>query len=195
MRVTKTQIGILIFSILYVLIFGIYYIIKQNYEFLIYVFVLIFFIILVSKLHLRFKFSTEVLLGMSIWGLMHMAGGGVYINGTKLYAIQLIPIVLRYDQFAHFYFYVFATIFMYHVIEYYLDKKKMNWPVVAVFLVFTGMGIGALNEIIEFIAVLSVDSTGVGGYYNTLWDLVFNGFGAIAGVLYLSIKRGIEETL
>ena len=41
------------------------------------------------------------------------------------------------------------------------------------------MGLGAVNEIIEFSAVLAVPETNVGGYYNTALDLVFNGSGAI----------------
>jgi len=46
-----------------------------------------------------------------------------------------------------------------------------------VLVVLMGSGIGAVNEIIEFIAVKSVPETNVGGYDNTLWDLIFNLFG------------------
>jgi hypothetical protein len=41
------------------------------------------------------------------------------------------------------------------------------------------MGFGALNEVIEFIAVLTIPHTNVGGYINTGWDLVFNLLGAL----------------
>jgi len=52
--------------------------------------------------------------------------------------------------------------------------------------VFTGMGLGALNEIIEFAAVLMIPETNVGGYINTGWDLVANLVGCLfAGILIL----------
>jgi hypothetical protein len=41
-----------------------------------------------------------------------------------------------------------------------------------------GMGLGALNEIVEFIAVLTLPETGVGGYVNTSLDLTANTIGA-----------------
>jgi hypothetical protein len=47
---------------------------------------------------------------------------------------------------------------------------------------FASMGLGAVNEIIEFVAVLVFPQTNVGGYANTALDLVFNSFGAIFSV-------------
>jgi hypothetical protein len=49
----------------------------------------------------------------------------------------------------------------------------------ALWAFFAAMGFGALNELIEFLAVLSVPETGVGGYYNTGLDIVANALGAI----------------
>jgi hypothetical protein len=49
------------------------------------------------------------------------------------------------------------------------------------------MGLGAVNEIIEFIAVLSVPDTNVGGYYNTALDLVFNGAGAVIAMVIVAL--------
>lgn len=66
-----------------------------------------------------------------------------------------------------------------------------NKLAVSVLLIFIGMGIGAFNEIVEFVAVLLVPETGVGGYENTLWDLVFNSFEVLAAVLYLRIGKRI----
>jgi hypothetical protein len=52
--------------------------------------------------------------------------------------------------------------------------------------VFAGMGLGALNEIIEFVAVLIIPETNVGGYVNTGWDLMANLAGCLfAGILIL----------
>ena len=62
-----------------------------------------------------------------------------------------------------------------------------------VLLVFASIGIGAINEIAEFIPVLFLENTGVGDYFNTLWDIVFNTLGALVGISYLSMKRKIRN--
>ena len=43
------------------------------------------------------------------------------------------------------------------------------------------------DEIIEFIAVLSVPDTNVGGYYNTALDLCFNALGAVIAVALVAL--------
>ena len=43
-----------------------------------------------------------------------------------------------------------------------------------------GLGLGAINETIEFATTMVHDSTHVGGYQNTGWDLVSNLVGASA---------------
>jgi hypothetical protein len=42
-----------------------------------------------------------------------------------------------------------------------------------------------LNEVVEFIAVLTIPNTNVGGYENTGWDLVANLVGASTAVLMI----------
>jgi putative membrane protein len=188
---------ILLFTIAYVIGFGIYYLIKENYEFLWYVVILFFLIGFMIFLHRKYKFSSWILFGTSIWGLMHMAGGSVYIKGIKLYALILYPLfpesvtgtdIFRYDQLAHFYFYFVISFLIFSILNNYLNKKTSRFAV-SVFVIFIATGIGALNEIIEFIPVLVLESTGVGDYFNTLWDIVFNTLGAIVSVVLLNLKR------
>ncbi|BBI65284.1 hypothetical protein HSBAA_65900 [Vreelandella sulfidaeris] len=54
-------------------------------------------------------------------------------------------------------------------------------------------GVGAVNEMIEFIVVLLVPDNGVGGYYNTLLDIVFNFIGATLAItgfyLFMSMPK------
>ena len=47
------------------------------------------------------------------------------------------------------------------------------------------MGFGALNEVIEFVATLTVPETNVGGYVNTGWDLVSNMIGSITAAVLI----------
>ena len=51
------------------------------------------------------------------------------------------------------------------------------------------MGLGALNEILEFIGVLLFPKTNVGDYFNNVWDLTFNTIGAIVAVIIIHIRR------
>ena len=51
-----------------------------------------------------------------------------------------------------------------------------------------GMGFGAFNEIVEFVATLTVPDTNVGGYINTGWDLVANMVGAIMACTWIKLR-------
>ena len=51
-----------------------------------------------------------------------------------------------------------------------------------------GLGFGAANEVIEFIAVLLVPNTNVGGYINTGWDLIANLTGATIAATLIYFK-------
>ena len=58
-----------------------------------------------------------------------------------------------------------------------------------------GMGFGALNEVIEFFAVMLLPKTNVGDYENTGWDLVANLVGATVAATTIRIvwkRRGGE---
>ncbi len=185
---SKKELAVLYFNILYILIFGFVSIINKNYEFLFYVSIVIFFIILILFKYKKLGLSIGVLWGLSLWGLLHMFGGNIHIGNDVLYGAQLIPKVLRYDQFVHAYGFGVTTIVGYQLLRPYL-KEKINWVTISVLLVMIGMGAGALNEIIEFMTVLSLPETGVGGYINTMWDLTFNMFGAIIAMVYINHKK------
>lgn len=51
------------------------------------------------------------------------------------------------------------------------------------------LGIGAINEMIEFGATVAHAGTHVGGYDNTGWDLVSNTLGALAAATALEVTR------
>ena len=186
------------FTFLYTSVFTIYYVSIQNFEFLWYVVVMLFFFILIASTLHRSKFSDPILWGLSIWGLLHVAGGGVIVAGDVLYAFQLIPFVqngeftiLKYDQFVHFFGFGIATLVGYHLLKPYL-KEVVNWKVLYFLIILIGAGFGVLNELVEFVAVLIFPQTGVGGYINTSLDLVFNTVGAIAGIMVIHFSRRRE---
>ncbi|MBN2024308.1 MAG: hypothetical protein JW809_16110 [Pirellulales bacterium] len=55
--------------------------------------------------------------------------------------------------------------------------------------VAAGMGFGAANEVVEFIATLALPGTNVGGYENTGWDLVANLVGCVAAATIIAIRH------
>src|SRR3989344_9683263 len=191
MRFKRGEIAMAVFTLLYLLIFFIFYSKIKHYEFLWYIFVVLFFFALIFLTLRRTNLDYYVLGGLSLWGLLHMLGGGVRIGGEVLYALQIIPIInsgeiviLKFDQFVHFFGFGVTTLLAYNLLKGYLNDK-VNYKIFYPALVLVGMGLGALNEIIEFAAVVSVPETGVGGYFNTALDLVFNMLGAIAAVFLI----------
>ena len=185
-NVNKLKIIIAAITILYTLVFAILYLQKKNYEFTSYVGVMIVFIIFIAYLNSKYNFSEGALIGMSIWGLLHMSGGYFIVGSGVLYGYQIFPF-LRYDQFVHAFGFGFATLMSYYVIKPSFNEK--NRIKLSIFLVLIGMGLGAFNEIVEFIMVLTLPQTGVGGYENTMWDIVFNTIGAIIIVSYINIFK------
>ena len=191
--VIKKYRWLILFNLLYVLVFTIYYLSIKNYEFLWYVAILVFFLTLILTTLNRTRFDGVVLGGLSLWGLLHMAGGGGRGGGEGLYKFIAGGFVgsgewqfLKFDQVVHFFGFGVATIVFYHLLRSYLAQgRTINWTVLYPLIVLGGMGLGALNEIIEFIAVVIFGQTGVGGYWNTALDLVFNMLGAIGAVIFI----------
>jgi len=126
----------------------------------------------------------ETLFLLSLWAVMHMCGGGLYLGGIRLYDIMVFPLIgepyhiLKYDQVVHTIGFGGATMLMYDLLRRFLRDPLPGWVPVAIVIIMAGMGTGALNEVIEFFTVVLFPSTGVGGYYNTSLDLVFNMIGA-----------------
>jgi hypothetical protein len=119
---------------------------------------------------------------LSLLMLLHILGGGVKVGGDVLYAYVVFPLdnpagltFLKFDQVVHAYGAGVAAFFGF----YFLRRlgAKGAWGVgFAAFLI--AMGCGAINEIVELIATLTVPESGVGGYFNNAVDLVANAAGA-----------------
>ena len=52
-----------------------------------------------------------------------------------------------------------------------------------------GLGLGAINETVEFLLTIAQSGTHIGGYTNTGWDLVSNVVGAGLATAYLRRQR------
>jgi uncharacterized membrane protein YjdF len=191
MLLTRREWPIAIFNAIYILAFSLVALRGKNYEFLLYALIVILVAGWILYKQRTVQFSVGLLWCLSVWGLLHMAGGNITINDTGhvLYELQLIPVVLRYDQLVHAFGFGTATLVCNHILRPYLNPHLPTWWPVAILIVLMGSGMGAMNEIIEFIAEKTLEDTHVGGYDNTMLDLVFNLIGGVLAVLLLSIKR------
>lgn len=193
MKIEKQHWPVLIFTALYILGFGGYYFSVGNFEFLWYVVVLLFFFGLILATIRYTRFPLYIIWGLSLWGLLHMAGGGIPVGDSVLYAYHIIHLwgegeffVLKFDQVVHFYGFAVATLVMHHILRPQL-REGANKLVLYITLVAAGMGLGAVNEIVEFAAVVSLSETGVGGYGNTMIDIIANTLGAFTAILIIHL--------
>jgi len=182
-------------SIFLLILFVFIFLKRQNYEFLIYVGVIIFFMFLILTTNRKVNYPNILLWGLLTWAFMHMAGGGLFFGGIKLYEIILIPIVgepyniFKYDQLVHAVGFGVATFLMWHLLQPFLKEKIKKWTAISIVVVMAGLGAGALNEILEFTATVITPETGVGGYENTALDLVANLIGAIIAMIIIIKKE------
>jgi hypothetical protein len=195
MLLKRSQIPILIFTLIYLIIFSILFFKRKNYEFIMYVGVILFFFFVILLTNKKINYPNIVLGGLSFWGLLHMSGGGILINGNVLYKFILIPLsstyeILKYDQFVHIVGFGIATLVMYVLLEPKIKKPIKKWTSISIIVIMAGLGVGAINEIIEFIAVVIMPETNVGGFMNMSLDLVSDLIGACLAMIYIRIKKG-----
>jgi hypothetical protein len=171
-----------------------------NTEFLFYETAMALIIATVVLMDIRVEFSRLVLAGLTLWGFLHLSGGLLPIppalaDGDPgapavLYNLRLLPFLPKYDQIVHALGFGMTALAAHEALQVHLQRKlPMTLPVAAT-LFFIALGLGALNEVIEFCAVLIMPQTNVGGYMNTGWDLISNSAGALIAVLYLKCREG-----
>ena len=194
MQIRKGQLPILIFNLCVLASFSVHFLTQKNYEFILYVGVIIFFVCVFIYSNSKVYYPNALLWGLSIWALMHLAGGAIYVNEAKLYEMILIPLsdkhpVFRYDQLVHIIGFGTATIALFYVLKPLLRSNLKSWTALSIITVAAGLGVGAFNEILEFLVTILVPETGVGGYTNTSLDLVANLIGALIALVIIRITN------
>jgi hypothetical protein len=145
--------------------------------------------IVVAALNRRARLPGWLLWGLSMWGLMHMVGGLVFWESSQngiVYGIWLVPRTVRYDQLTHMIGFAMATAACWFA----LDLRTVPGAPAggrALMAGLMGMGLGALNEVVEFGSIYAVPEQQVGGLENMGWDLIFNLMGCILMGLWLRL--------
>lgn len=192
----RTMLRVATFTAAYILAASAAALRNGNREFVFYIAVMLLLAAAVYLIDRRIRFSPPVVWGLSLWGLAHMAGGLVPVPESwpvsgdvrVLYSWWIIPGYLKYDHLVHACGFGVTTWVCWEGLQSILRGPGIA-PArpTAGMLVLCGaasLGFGALNEIVEFAAVLLVPETNVGGYFNTGWDLVAN----LAGVLIAAVS-------
>jgi hypothetical protein len=185
-----------IFSATYILAFAALAIGKGNAEFVMYTAVVVLAAAFMVYLDARVtRIPGWILWCLSAWGLAHMLGGNLPLTRSDgepivLYSLWLIPFnatggYLKYDQVVHAFGFFTSTCVCAALLAPMLREDKRTSAGPFALCALAGMGLGALNEVVEFAAVLTLPDTNVGGYINTGWDLVSNAVGATAGAVLM----------
>lgn len=181
-------------------------VVRGNLEFLFYIAVMLGLMGTVWVVHRYVGLNDAVLWGLSVWGLAHMAGGLVVVpegwpvnaESRVLYSMWLLPGRLKYDQVVHAYGFGMTTWVCWQGIRAAIRRRAGAVSPTFGLMVLSataGMGFGALNEVIEFVATLLIPETNVGGYRNTGWDLVANLFGVTVAsmAIWLSGRTHVDD--
>lgn len=181
--------AVLGFTLAYIAAFTIWFLSRGNYEFILYVLTMLALIALVGLSVRKAEFPVPMLWALTFWGLAHMAGGGIPVGDSVLYSLRLIDIagdgefhILKYDQLIHAYGFGVTAWLLWHLLARHFPVMLGTWTIYT-YPALGSIGLGAVNEMIEFSAVVMMPETNVGGYYNTALDLVFNAAGAVLAML------------
>ena len=199
----SAELGVLVFTGLYMAIWLAASFLVKNDEFLFYFGVTCVLVVAVAAVHLRVRLHIGALWGLSLWGLAHVAGGLMPIpaswpiNGDThvLYNWWIVPGMLKYDQVVHAGGFGLVTWICWQSLRGAFARRgiavKPTFGLLTL-CVAGGMGFGALNEVVEFIATITLPGTNVGGYENTGWDLVANLVGGVAAAAIIAIRQAVS---
>ena len=136
---------------------------RKNSEFAFYLIIMCVLIAVTACVHWHARLHVAALWGLSLWGMAHLAGGLISVpaawpthgDSLVLYNLWLIPGFLKYDQLVHVFGFGLITWISWQGIGNAFRKKGVKVePTIGLLIlcVASGMGFGAANEIVEFIA-------------------------------------------
>ena len=174
--------------------FGFRFLQTFNHEFLIYVCIVLAVSIFIAATFRKVRYPFACLVGLAVWAVLHLAGGGIRVGNDILYGLILLPLsadypILRYDQVVHAWGFGVCTLIMYHLLANLLPQNDLRRFSMGLLVITSGMGLGAFNENIEFVLTVLLPQTGVGGYENTSLDLCANFVGAV--IAYFLVSFGV----
>ncbi len=184
-----------IFFITYLLVFLIRSFKINNVEFVGYMF---FFLTLFVLGNLFFDKYLKEYSGIyafsSLFLLLHILGGVIYFGEVRMYDYYFFGF-FRFDWFMHLLGGFLSGRISYEILkDNFLFRKNSSQLFIAIVIILS-IGIGTLNEIIEFLAVIFLNAgNAVGDYYNNLTDIVNNLVGSVIYLAFFSKTLKFKET-
>ena len=136
--------------------------------------------------------------GLAIAAIATLAGGLINVGQNVLFNASVGPYskmagthLLQYDHLTHAYV-SFVVVFACWVMLAAPHAGADNRRELVLLAAVAALGLGALNEMVEFLTTLAHHGAHVGGYWNTGWDLVCNFIGAGAAGLIIAISQARE---
>lgn len=186
---------ILAFSIAYLVVFAFIAFASGNYEFVYYLGLMAALIVFVVVYHRALQLSNVVLATLSLVGLLHVMGGTIHVDGTRLYDLDWLGGRVHYDNMVHMVAVFVVTLVLYSALTPHVDRTIRHSNVLlSAMLILMALGVGTINEIVEFGAVVFLGSAEtVGDYWNNSLDLVFNLVGSVGAALLISFHHRRQE--
>jgi hypothetical protein len=131
-------------------------------------------------------FTTPLLWCIVALATLHMAGGLVSTGPHRVLYNESLGIPgIRYDRVVHAFAFGTGTVACWQALRRF---PPVPVPTVglAILAALGGLGLGALNETAEFLITRLSQSTSIGGYRNTGFDLISNTIGAAVAAGWLS---------
>jgi uncharacterized membrane protein YjdF len=154
--------------------------IEHILEFFIYAILIFLTIVGLWRYVRRYPFKNWTLILAEIGLLMHFAGGFLKLDNRRLY--EAIFFGLTYDKYVHFTISLAAS-FLIQQLFGALNLELRNLENIIIICIV--LGLGAVNEIVEYIITKTVPQNLVGLYDNNMQDLISNLAG---GLCYLAIN-------
>jgi uncharacterized membrane protein YjdF len=138
-----------------------------------------------------------LVIALAVDASAHLAGGLVAVGDDVLYNASIGPWnsalhthLLQYDHFVHAFGAFLATLVLWALLAPATTSDIDRRHLMALCMI-AGLGIGAINEVVEFLATTAHSAAHIGGYNNTGWDLVSNTIGAVAALPFMHrVERG-----
>ncbi|OGY91374.1 MAG: hypothetical protein A3B30_02505 [Candidatus Komeilibacteria bacterium RIFCSPLOWO2_01_FULL_52_15] len=186
-----------LFTYTYLICFVVFGLWQQNYEFIFYSFIILSFLIATLLVYRHVELSSWIIVSLSFFGLLHLAAGNVRINGIRLYELAINGGRYHFDNIVHFFGGLLVTLILFNLLYPFIDERVQRRYIIFYGLVILmALGVGSINELVEFIAYLTFGVlVRVGDYYNNSLDIVFNTLGSIVGVVIIHLFSRRRVTL
>jgi len=161
--------------------------IRQNPRLWPYLEVVAVLVVLATLADRAAHFSRPLVAALTTLIVLHLVGGLLppVADAPTFYETWLVPGVLKFDQLVHGYGGLVLTLASAQLAVGLLGQPKPHaWALPFVALLMA-QGMGALNELVEFLFGLSNANLHAGGLENTGWDLAFNLAGSVIAVAWL----------